>query len=246
MTRRTRWSLVAAAAAGLGSSVLWAPPLLRRVEWFEAREVEVTGTRLLAPHEVLRVSGVRPGVNVWTDPAAWEAALRRHPAVESVRVSRRLPHTLRIRVVERRPVALVQDGVLRPATADGRVLPVSPAQAPVDLPILRTPAGSVRGGRVVAPALAALRETGRLTEADPTLLARVSEIRAEGGGGLRLTLSAPELEILLPAGADEARLLRLRAALGDVARRMAADSAGGRGTRVDARWEDQIVVRLGG
>jgi hypothetical protein len=94
-----------------------------------------------------------------------------------------------------------------------------------------------------APGRAALGQLGRLAELDPALLARVSEAYADGNGGLRLSLSAPALEVLLPAGADAARLLRLRAALGDVARRLAADSTPGR-PRVDARWEDQIVVRL--
>lgn len=239
MTRRTRWTLAAVLAAIGSGSPLWAPPLLRRLAWFEARAVEVTGTRLLAPHEVLRLSGVRPGMNVWTDPSAWEAALRRHPAVADAQVTRRLPHTLRIRVVERRPVALVQDGVLRPATADGQVLDVAPARAPVDLPVLVAAGGDARR--------LGLREAGRLAELDPALLARVSEIRPAADGHLRLVLSAPEMEILLPAGADEARLLRLRTALTHVARRMAADSVlAGRVPRVDARWEDQIVVRLGG
>jgi cell division protein FtsQ len=242
MRRALGWGLLAALAAGAAASPLWAPPLLREVAWFDAREVEVTGTRMLAPHEVMQVTGIRPGVSVWTDPAAWEAALRRHPAVAEVEITRRLPATLRVRVVERRAVALLEDGVLRPATADGRVLPASP----VDLPLLRVRAAVQRGRVTDAAARAALAEMGRLGELDPALLARVSEVRPAAGGGLRLALVSPSVEVLLPGGADSARLLRLRAALGDVARRMAADSAAAGRAQVDARWEDQIVVRLRG
>ncbi|HEX5727477.1 MAG TPA: FtsQ-type POTRA domain-containing protein, partial [Longimicrobiaceae bacterium] len=200
---RTRRLLLLAALAGAGAAPLWAPPLLRRVEWFAARRVEVSGTHLLAPHEALAASGVRIGMNVWTDPEAWEAALRRHPAVADAEVTRRLPATLRIRVEEKRPAALVEAGTLRPATAAGEVLPVDPARVRVDLPLLRAPAGPGR--------TRALAETGRLAELDPALLARVSEVRPAAGGALRLTLSAPAAEVLVPAGADGASLARLRA-----------------------------------
>lgn len=245
-----------AAVAALGAALaapLWGPPLLREVPWFAAREIEVTGTRLLAPHEVLLASGVRPGVNVWTDPEAWERALERHPVVARARVDRRLPHTLHVRVTERRAVALLQEGVLRPATGDGLLLPVDPARASLDLPLLRAPAGAVAGARVAdGGTRAALAELERLAELDPALAARVSEVHPAADGTLRLLLAAPAAEVLLPPGADGQRLAELGATLADLARRLAADSAGagagagGARARVDARWQDQIVVRLRG
>ncbi|HYW12439.1 MAG TPA: hypothetical protein VE871_10780, partial [Longimicrobium sp.] len=69
---------------------------------------------------------------------------------------------------------------------------------------------------------------------------RVSELRAGPGGVTRMLLARPAAEVLLPAGAAEPRLTQLRAALDDVARRI---PAGGRAT-VDARFADQVVVRL--
>jgi hypothetical protein len=74
-------------------------------------------------------------------------------------------------------------------------------------------------------------------------MARVSEVRPDAGGALKLVLSAPAAEVVLPHGAGESRLVHLRAALADVERRAPADSTRAR-TRLDARWEDQIVVRL--
>jgi cell division protein FtsQ len=228
--------LVAAAAA---SSPLWAPPAFRRVPLFDADRVEVAGTRLLAPHEVVAASGIRIGASVWTDPAAWEAALRRHPVIATAVVERRMPSTLRIRVTEKRPAAFVQAGTLRPATAEGEILPVDPARVPVDLPIAGTAPDTARRVRDRAT-LALLREAGRLADADPLLLARVSELREGPGGSLRLALARPSADVLLPPGAGEPRLLQLRAALDDVGRRI---SPGGRAA-VDARFADQVVVRL--
>ncbi|HEX6909621.1 MAG TPA: FtsQ-type POTRA domain-containing protein [Longimicrobium sp.] len=234
--RLAGFGVIAAAAA---SSPLWGPRTLRRVPLFDADRVEVAGTRMLAPHEVVAASGIRIGASVWTDPAAWEAALRRHPVIASAEVERRLPATLRIRITEKRPAALVQAGTLRPATAEGELLPVDPARVTVDLPLAGSAPDTAHRVRDRA-SLRLLAEAGRLADADPMLMARVSEVRAGPDGALRLALAHPAAEVLLPAGAAEPRLTQLRAALDDVGRRI---PPGGRAT-VDARFADQVVVRL--
>jgi cell division protein FtsQ len=247
MKRRARRIAVAAVLAAAAASPLWGPPLLRRSPGFETRRVEVSGTRLLAPHEVLTASGVRIGDNVWTDPAAWESAILRHPVIAGAEVTRVLPGTLRIRITEKRPAALLQAGTLRPVTAEGEILPVDPARVPVDLPLLRARVKPDARGRVgEAPVRALLAEAGRLAELDPALMARVSELCPEAGGLMRLVLSAPAADVLLPPGADEPRLVRLRAALADLERRAPADSARAGRMRIDARWEDQVVVTVPG
>lgn len=239
MRRALRLLALAVLAAAAASSPWWGPPALRRVPLFGADRVEVAGMRLLAPHEVVAASGIRIGQNVWTDPAAWVAALERHPVIAEAAVERRLPSTLRIRVVEKRPAAFVAAGTLRPATAAGEILPVDPARVTVDLPIAGTAPDTA--SRVRDPAtLRLLAEAGRLAHADPMLMARVSELAFAEDGSLRLVLAHPRVELLLPAGAGEPRLAQLRAALADVARRV---PDGGR-ARVDARFADQVVVRL--
>jgi cell division protein FtsQ len=239
MRRRLRLAALGLLAAAAGSSPFWGPPALRRVPLFDADRVEVAGTRLLAPHEVVAASGIQVGASVWTDPAAWEAALRRHPVIASATVERRLPATLRIRVTEKRPAAFVSAGTLRPATAEGEILPVDPARVAVDLPIAGSAPDTARRVRDRGT-LALLAEAGRLADADPMLMARASELRAGPGGATRLLLAHPAAEVLLPAGAAEPRLTQLRATLDHVGRRI---PPGGRAT-VDARFADQVVVRL--
>ncbi|HEU0012906.1 MAG TPA: FtsQ-type POTRA domain-containing protein [Longimicrobium sp.] len=239
--RALRLSALLLAAGGLATSPLWAPPALRRMAWFGADRIEVTGTRLLAPHEVVAASGIRIGDNVWTDPAAWERALRRLPVVASAEVERRLPNTLRIRIVEKQAAALVAGSTLRPATAHGEILPVDPSRVPVDLPLAGSAPDTARRVRGAAT-LALLAQAGRLAELDPALLGRVSELRAERGGATRLLLSSPRAEVLLPAHPTAPRLLQLRAALDDVERRIHPNAAGR--ALLDARFADQIVVRL--
>jgi cell division septal protein FtsQ len=123
MKRRTRRIVLAAVGIVAASSPFWGPPLLRVSPGFDTRRVEVSGTRLLAPHEVLAASGVKIGGSVWTDPAGWEAGPAPPPRRRRGEVTRRLPNTLRIRVTEKRAAALVQAGTLRPVTAEGEVLP---------------------------------------------------------------------------------------------------------------------------
>ena len=83
-------------ATAAGGGVLAAPRVLPAVPGFDVRRVEVSGTTLLDPQEVLRSSGIRLGQSVWEDVAVWEAALERHAVIESAHVTRRLPGTLRL------------------------------------------------------------------------------------------------------------------------------------------------------
>jgi len=242
--RIVRRLLLLALLAGAASSPFWGPRAGRRIAWFAAERVEVTGARLLAPHEVLRASGVSVGTNVWIDPAPYVAALRRDPAVADAEITRVLPRTLRIRVTEKAPAALVQAGTLRPATADGEVLAVDPARVGVDLPLFTGRVRLDRRGRVAdAETRAALAEAGRLGALEPGLMAAVSEVRPLGGDGLRLVLSSPAADVLVRDGIGPDAVARLRAALDDVARRAAADTLPQPRLEIDARYDDQVVVR---
>lgn len=213
-----------------------APLLLRQLPWFAARRVEVSGTRLLAPHEVLAAARVGPGHNVWDDARALEDALRAHPSIAAATVQRRLPGTLRIRVQEKHPVAFVEMGALAPITREGELLPLDPARTPIDLPVIRGPWASA--DRALRGQL--LRETDRLGRLDPALLAEVSEIRSTDERGV-LVLTHALAEIVIPVGATPGRLAQLRAVLVDLERRAPAGAAP---ARVDLRFGEQIVVRL--
>jgi cell division protein FtsQ len=227
-------------AAAVGTAGHWAPPLLQRAETFTVERVEVSGTRLLAPQEVLSLLDLPERASVWHDPGAHEAVLTLHPVISEARVTRRLPGTLRVRIREKAPVALLDGRSLRLVTADGEVLPVSPARAPLDLPIVR---GANGAGQPDSLTTALVAELGRLAELDPAVASRISELRRGPAGELVALLADPALEVVLPAGADLARLLQLRAVLGELARQ-AEESTRRVPLRVDLRFQDQVVVRF--
>jgi cell division protein FtsQ len=232
-------TLAAAGVVGLASPI-WAPPALRNVDWFSIRSVEVSGARLLEPHEVLSAADVHQGDNLWMDLGPIASAIRRHPTVESVTVSRRPPHTLRIRVEEKRPIAYVEVGSLAPITARGEILPVDPTRARLDLPLIRG------AWEELDPAVRAtvLGVTEAVRRGDPELLSQISEIRGASGDPVAVHLIHAAAEIVLPGSIDGRRLSQLRAVLLDLERRFPPADPTGAAPRVDVRFDEQIVVRL--
>ena len=229
---------LAVASAALASRL---PEALARMELFRVREVRLQGNRFLTQEEAARTVALPPGANVWDDLSAWEERLAAHPLVKEAKVRRRLLGTLVAEVVEREPVALVPSPTLEPVDAEGRILPIDPARHRLDLPIL-TPWGS--GGEEVLTLtqrriLAA--EVARLGEADPELVARLSELSLDRRGDLRARIWEPAVTLSLPLGLPSRRIREGFAALADAGERFEGRAA----TDLDLRYQDQVVVRLG-
>ncbi len=236
-------TLISAATILASTTPLWGSWVGRRIAWLSVEKVEITGTRLLTPDEVVAASGVALGQPLLDESTIWEDALRLHPVIADVAITRRPPHTLRIHVTEKAPVAFVSDGTLRLATATGEVLPVEPHIAPLDLPIVH---GSFEDSTRAEVTRATLAETDRLTSLAPSLMREVSEIRVMRDDGGALHLSHGAAEIMAPFGATAPRIEELKRVLADLDRRFPSASAT-EATRprhhIDLRFDDQVVVR---
>jgi cell division protein FtsQ len=233
--------LTAAMLVGWGLS--WALPRMPRtlaeVDWFRVRAVRVEGVRNLSSDEVERVAAVPPEANLWDDLAPVAARVRVHPLVKEVEVTRRLPGTLRVRVVEREAVALLPTPTLEPVDVEGRRLPLDPARLRLDLPVLR-PARATAAAAAPAAIAPAAREIARLAEAEPTLWANVSVVTAEGARDVVLDLSEPAVRLRVRTPLTPLRLREAMAVLDDATSRTGEPPA-----TVDLRFADQVVIRRG-
>jgi cell division protein FtsQ len=166
--------------------------------------------------------------SVFDDVSVFEQRVRLHPSVREVVISRRLPGTLVVHIVENLPVALVPAASgLVPVDASGKSLPVDPATADLDLPVLAT------------RDLASLQLLGDLRELAPALFTRIGEIRRSTNGEVRVRLNeAGAFEILAANGLTAQRLTDVIPVEQDLINRNQ------RATELDLRYRDQVIARL--
>ena len=149
--------------------------------------------------------------------------------VKDARVSRRLPDTLVIDIVERTPAALWQDqGELALIDADGVVLDRVPVDKMPDLPLLIGPGANGQA-----------EELGHLLDAVPTLKPQLASATWVGGRRWDLNLQTGET-IALPEGDDAAR-----SSLEKFAKLDKSSGLLGHGiVRIDLRIPGKMIVRL--
>jgi cell division protein FtsQ len=146
------------------------------------RKVEVDGNSAVSTQRIERIARVpldRQLVRV--DLAAIQARVEAIPAVRTVSVSRSWPHSIKITVTERVPIAVVSRGTgLQAVDIDG-VLFGSYAKPPPDLPVVRT------DPNVKAAALA---ESARVVRSlRPDIAAKVEDVDVESVDQITLSLT---------------------------------------------------------
>lgn len=242
MTRRLLVIAALAVAGGaLAAGVARLPLLLRRVDVFRVRRVEVVGANYMKAEGVLAASGITARSNVFDDTGVWRRALLAQPLIADASVRRRPPATIVLRIVETRPVAFARGRVLSPVDARGRVLPVDPARVSLDLPVLDVPADTTADGRLRDPiALRVLAVLNRIRRFEPALGQQISEAGV-AGGSIVMHFRDPSVAVaLLPTDLDAIRLRELATTLADLDTRQELP----RLRRIDARFHEQIVVSL--
>jgi len=214
-------SLVLLAAVWFG-----APRLLRQLNLFRVRRVEIEGARYLAPATITRVLALGRDASVFDDLSEKERRLRALPGVRAAAVGRRLPGTLIVTVTEIEPVALIpRRGALTPVDDRGRVLPYDPAQVAPDLPI----ATSADSG--LTRVLAAVQTI------DPALFSQIASA-ARVRDDVVLDLDGRRL--WFTANATEEDVRAVTAVAQDLARRERSYR------ELDGRFAGQVIVRWAG
>ena len=215
----------------------------RQMAFFRVRAVEIRGVHYLQPSEIMSRLQIDTLASLWDDLEPLRERVRRHPQVTGVAITRRLPGTLVVTVQENPPVALIQTSAgLLPYDSLGHQLPIDPARASLDLPIVAT----------LDPVL--LKLVGAIRFAEPRVFARIEEVRRTGRDEILLTLSrtvddaarapgdaaAPDrktLRVRVPVGLSVERLADIFPVESDLARRQVTVG------ELDLRYRDQVIAR---
>ncbi len=239
INRLINWSiiLVIAALLWVGANFFGLFGILRMeaAEWaaragFQVEKVEVHGTERMDEMAVYTIAlgqVDRSMLNI--DLPKVRQDIMRLSWVQDARISRRLPDTLVVDVVERKPAAVwQQDGRLSLIDAEGKVLePVSPAAMP-DLPLLVGTDANRQAARLA-----------RLMEAAPALKPILAGATWVGNRRWDLRFQSGET-LSLPEGDQQAA-----AALVNFARLDGINRLLGRGIpRFDMRDPDKFILRL--
>jgi len=197
---------------------------------FRVRSVDVQGIHRMDSKPVFQIALDQKSMAMpLVDVAAIRERLLQYGWVKDARVSRRLPDTLVIDIVERKPAALWQNAQqLSLIDAEGVVLDRVPISAMPDLPLLIGPGANAQSGSLQA-----------LLAGSPSLRPQLES--AEWVGRRRWDLNFQTGEtVALPEGQDAAK-----AALAKFARLDKSAGLLGRGiVRVDLRIPGKMVVRL--
>lgn len=226
--RVPRWklALIASGLVVVAASPWWGLLILRRLDFFHVRRIEIVGGRYIVQSDIVTLLHVDTLASVWDPTGPLVARIARQPQVERVTIHRKLPGTLVVDITENLPVALVPStrGLLSAYDARGVQLPIDLARIPVDAPVLCRP----------DPAL--LRLLGSVRAALPILYGRISEVCPEKGGEFLFTLDELPVRTMADVTVDELNQVD------PVERDLAARSI--KATELDLRFKDQVIAKL--
>ena len=225
--RRPGWKVLGGLLilALVATAPRWGTAALGRLDFFRIRHVEVRGTRYLPSAEVAARLRVDTLASVWDDLAPLRARVVGHPQIASAEVTRKLPGSIVVTVVENLPVALVATRRgMQPHDSAGRALPIDPARIALDLPVLYAPDRQLLG------ALA------RIAVEQPGLYERINVVTRDGPEAMTLHLDS--IRVRASPGVSGNRLADIFPVESDLARR------GANAAELDLRYRDQVIVRL--
>ena len=207
--RRVRRVLLALLGLGVVAGVVW-------VLWFSSalavNRIVVDGTTTLKPMDIRSTAAVRLGEPlVRVDTVAIESRVAMMERIDQVDVSRHWPRTIRIEVVERKPIAWVTSGVAIRALdrygVDFRTL----RKEPEDLVEVQVETIDSRRRQQALESSAAVLE--RLRTADPGLLKKVRYVRVASKDSVQLVLGKNRTVTWGSAAKGEQKLTVLRSLL---------------------------------
>lgn len=214
---------------------------LMRSPYFTVKSVEVVGIRQVGSEEIKALTGVKPGVNIFSLRAdAVARAVAGHPWIKNIQLIRHLPSQVVLKVEERRPLFLVpyRTSFLEVA-GDGVILAVRPDLTGQALPLVTgfNIEGEVRLGQRLPGEV--VQDISRCLQGlTGDFLAQVAEVHRDEAGEFTLyTLSGQQILLGRPVDIDR-KLALLNGTLAEL------KAQGQVAATIDVRSGSEAVVRL--
>lgn len=214
---------------------------------FAIRTISIEGAVRATEAEIRSLAGIAEGENLFrADLGGARERLLRHPWIRDVSIARDFPQGIEIRVVERRPLALVDLEHLYLLDEEGEVFKRALPGDPIDLPVIT---GLRRGEWETRPDEArqrideGLRALAAWEERDRSRALPVAEVHLDEAEGVTLYLGENGPAAKLGHGDFERKLDRLLLVLAEVERRGARLELVRLDNRARPGW---IAARLAG
>jgi cell division septal protein FtsQ len=208
------------------------------------KKVIVDGNRIVETNEILQLAQVTRGMKMYDmDLMVVQKDVLSHHFIKDVVVARDLPVTLKISVVERSPIALINRGGILYLDEDGFVLPHAVSREVFDLPIITGLPASAKVGiglQLRHPSVQEALKTLNIAKlVNKQLYHLISEVSIRPGGELILYSAEEGVPILFGRGELVKKLVRLDAFWNSVVREKGPQ----RLHYIDVRFDEQVVVR---
>lgn len=229
---------------GLVIVLVWS--LVMSYQWRDTLTVKrlfVEGNRIVPAGEIVQRSSIKAGRLLYDiDLLDIQRQILKQQYIKSVVILRELPDGLRLKVVERQPLAAVSHGRTLFLDEDGVVLPPYEASTMFDVPFISgITAEHVTVGHTMEDAngLRGLALVKLARQIGPEVYHLISELRVEPNGDVILYSSDAGVTILVGKEEEERKLLLLKTFWETVVRQRGADQL----HLVDLRYEDRIIAR---
>ena len=210
-------------------------------DWFQVREVTLSGASHVTHEDVLERLGLQSGETLFSvNPTQLVDRLKSHPWIKEATVNRVLFHTLAVTITEHRPAAVLRAPSLNLLLdEEGRVLSALGEEDDLALPVLvgidprRLIQGEAQSRQVAQAGIELASLVGQAVEGRPQVDAGNSENLVASVQGLRFQFG--------PSSFEEKwdRYRRLQPTL-----RARADNGGGQSrSEIDLRYPGKVIVR---
>lgn len=200
------------------------------------QRISIHGVKYGIPEDMLSESGIRRGVNIFSDLSGFQSALESHPLIMRACFERRPPRALSISIEEREPFVLLKTKRPIPMSLDGVVIPMERIGIDLDLPLL-TIEGAL--GNFKMSVDAGLAFLGGMRDSAASLFPLVSELVVRDGKPTLMYLRFPRARVLVGNNLS-------RSACGLLAGVVKALGKEEGFFEIDLRFHDQAILRVPG